>query len=211
MKIDLSKVLIAAAGIIAGAALLGGSLVLRDRSMPEPIRIVPPAPSATPLPTETPTPIQVYVSGEVLAPDVYALPAGSRIKQLVESAGGFTRVANTAVINLAQPLSDGAHVHIPSVEETMATPPSVLSNPAPLRGSGEIDMGSGGNLVNINTAALEELETLPGIGPITAQKILDYRAVNGPFLDIKAIMGVAGIGEGKFEQIKALITVASWE
>jgi competence protein ComEA len=209
MKIDPGKMLIAVIGIIAGAAMGVGALALRDRSTPAPINIVPPAPSATALPTETPAPIQVYVSGEVLAPDVYALPADSRIKQLVEAAGGFTELANTAVINLAQPLSDGVHVHIPSNVEAPAAPPNVLSDPAPLRSSSEIDIGSGGGLVNINSAALEELDTLPGIGPVTAQKIIDYRAVNGPFADIKAIMEVSGVGEGKFEQIQTLITVGN--
>jgi competence protein ComEA len=209
MKIDPSKMVIAVVGIIAGAALGLGALALRDRSTPAPIKIVPPAPSATPLPTETPAPIQVYVSGEVLAPDVYALPVDSRIKQLVEAAGGFTEMANTAVINLAQPLTDGVHVHIPSNVEAPATPPTVLSDPAPLPRSSEIKIGSGGNLVNINSAALEELDTLPGIGPVIAQKVIDYRAVNGPFSDIKAIVEVSGIGEGKFEEIQDLITVGN--
>ena len=209
MKIDPSKTVIAVVGIIAGVVLGLGALALRDRSTPAPIKIVPPAPSATPLPTATAVPIQVYVSGEVLAPDVYALPADSRIKQLVEAAGGFTELANMVVINLAQPLTDGVHVHIPSNVEAPATPPSVLSDPAPLPGSSEINIGSGGGLVNINSAALEELDTLPGIGPVTAQKIIDYRAVNGSFSDIKAIMEVSGVGEGKFEQIQDLITVGN--
>ena len=209
MNIDSSKMAIAVVGVIAVAALGLGALALRDRNTPAPIRIVPPAPSTTPLPAETVAPIQVYVSGEVLAPDVYTLPVDSRIKQLVEAAGGFTEMANTAVVNLAQPLTDGVHVHIPSNVEAPATPPSVLSDPAPLRSSSEINIGSGGALVNINSAALEELDTLPGIGPVTAQKILDYRAANGPFSEIRAIMEVAGIGEGKFEQIQPLITVGN--
>ncbi len=191
--------------IVVGA----GVFLLNGCAQPEPIKIVPPAPTAAPEPTQTPQPIQVYVSGMVVTPDVYILEPGSRIKQLVEAAGGFTEGANTAVVNLAQPLVDGAHVHIPAVDEEPAQSPPVLSDPAPLRSPGEISSGSEGNLMNINIASGAELETLPGIGPVTAQKILEYREANGSFSQIEGIMDVPGIGEGKFAQISALITVGN--
>ncbi len=200
-------VLASVVGMVVGILVAIGLITVRNREAPAAITIVPPEATATALPTETPSPMQVFVSGEVLVPDVYALLPGSRIKQLVEAAGGFTDNANTAVVNLAQPLADGVHVHIPAKGELATTPQSVLSDPAPLRSSAEIDLGVGGALVNINTAGLVELDVLPGIGPATAQKILDYRAANGPFANIEAIMEVSGIGEAKFEQIRPLITV----
>lgn len=196
-----------AAGMVVGALVVIGVVTLRNWEAPAPIRIVPPEATATALPTATPAPMQVFVSGEVLVPDVYTLGPGSRIKQLVEAAGGFTDNANMAVVNLAQPLADGVHVHVPARGELPATPQNVLSDPAALRGSAEIDIGVGGALININTAGLDELDVLPGIGPATAQKILDYRLANGPFADIDAIKEVSGIGEAKFEQIRGLITI----
>lgn len=209
MKIDLGKIGTTAIGLLAGAVLALGVVTMRNRETVAPVKIVPPEPTPTLIPTMTPAPIQVFVSGEVLAPDVYALAPGSRIKQLVEAAGGFTDKANAAVVNLAQPLTDGAHVHVPAEDDLVATPESVLTNPAPLRSPGEIDLSLGGDLVNINNADLYELDTLPGIGPVTAQKILDYRAVNGPFIDTAAIMEVSGIGQTRYDQIKALITAGS--
>ena len=207
---DLGKIAVAVIiGLVAGVLLMAGALTLRNRETTAPIKIVPPAPTATELPTITPSPIQVFVSGEVLVPDVYALAPGSRIKQLVEAAGGFTDNAHTAAINLAQPLTDGVHVHIPAEGEVAITPQSVLSDPAPLGSSAEIDLGTGGGLVNINTAELAELDTLPGIGPVRAQEILNYRTVNGPFPDIVAIMEVPGIGQGTFDNIKDLITTGN--
>ncbi len=208
MSSGVGKIIVAiAVGMVVGVLVALGIITVRNREAPAPIKIVPPAATATELPTATPAPMQVFVSGEVLVPDVYTLVPGSRIKQLVEAAGGFTDDANTAVVNLAQPLADGVHVHVPARGELSATPQNVLSDPAALRSSAEIDIGVGGALININTAGLVELDVLPGIGPATAQKILDYRAANGPFADIGAIKEVSGIGEAKFEQIRALITV----
>ncbi len=143
-----------------------------------------------------------------------------------ELAGGYTKAragrlmplmrprsniaeANTAVVNLAQPLTDGVHVHIPGEGELASTPQSILSDPAPVRSSAESDLGTGSALININTAGLIELDILPGIGPATAQKILDYRSANGSFTDIETIMDVPGIGQAKFDQIKALITIGN--
>jgi competence protein ComEA len=210
MTSGLGKIAIAVIiSLAAGVILTIGVLSLRNRETAAPIKIVPPQPTATDLPTITPSPIQVFVSGEVLVPDVYALAPGSRIKQLVEAAGGFTDKANTAVVNLAQPLTDGVHVHIPAEGELASTPQSVLSDPAAVRSSVESDLGTGGALININTAGLIELDILPGIGPATAQKILDYRSANGSFTDIETIMDVPGIGQVKFDQIKALITIGN--
>ena len=209
MKFDLGKIV--AGGLLLAAGLVLGmvTMQLRDQEPAEPIKILPPAPTPTTLPTTTPSPILVYVSGEVLDPDVYALDANSRIKQLVEAAGGFTGDANTAAVNLAQPLTDGAHVHIPAEGEAIPTPPERFSAPVSPQTGYESDIGAGGKLVNINTADLEELDTLPGIGPALAQKILDYRAVNGPFANLEALMEVSGIGQVKFDKIKQLITLAN--
>lgn len=206
MKENLWK-LVALVSLAAVILLAGvGALVLRGRPAAEPIQIVPPEATATAQPTVTPGPIMAYVSGEVVAPDVYELPPGSRIKQLVEAAGGFTPEADTAAVNLAQPISDGAHVHIPAEGEGMVAPAN-----AGFAGTSEpdtrtIEVRAGTDLVNINTAGLEELQSLPGIGPVTAQSIVDYRAVNGAFPNIEALMEVYGIGPAKFDKIKALIT-----
>jgi competence protein ComEA len=201
---------------LAGAALVGGfvlamvaSLFLRQPD-PVPILIDTPVPTATVEPTITPgstvtaQPIQAFVNGAVNEPDVYILPPGSRVKQIVEAAGGFTDEANTAVINLAMPLVDGMQIYVPELKESTAEPQQSIIQPAmPSRGG----ISVGGLLININTAEQEELETLPGIGPVTAQKIIDYRTANGDFSTIEAILDVSGIGEVTFEKIKDLITV----
>lgn len=189
-----------------------GAATLRQRSRPVPIEIIPPQPTATPLPEPTAAPIRVYMSGEVVQPGVYTLPPNSIVEQGIGAAGGFTREADTAAINLAQPLQDGVQVYIPAVNEVQVGEAA----PAPVRSGSGLTVGVGGlgenepgsqTLVNINTASAAELEALPGIGPVTAQDIVDYRTSNGPFASIEAIMDVPGIGEGKFAQIQPLITI----
>lgn len=177
-----------AAGIVA--------MVLRSRTLPAPIVIMPPEPTAAPLPTATAGPIRIFVSGAVVSPDVYELPAGSLVTDAVSQAGGFTADAVPHRLNLALALADGMHVHVPSQAET-AVAPAVEST---------LSRGSGAALVNVNTATLAQLNSLPGIGFSTAEKIIEYREAQGPFESIADIMNVAGIGQSKFEQIKDLIT-----
>jgi competence protein ComEA len=200
-----------AVGLVVVGVLVGiGAMALREVAWPEPEPVIinTPVPTATIVPTITPgptataQPIQAFINGAVKIPDVYILPAGSRVKQIVEAAGGFTDQANTAVINLALPLEDGMHIYVPNMAESTEVPPQIISQPTIPSHS-----GVGGVLINVNTADREELEALPGIGPVTAQKIIDYRAANGPFIDVEAIMDVSGIGEVTFGEIRDLITV----
>jgi competence protein ComEA len=157
-------------------------------------------------PPPSPLPVTVYVAGAVVKPGVFQLSAGSRVKDAVDAAGGLLPEANDQAVNLAARLEDGQRVHIPSlqteVEESIITPANRTT---------EIDLAPSisteGSLVNINTASKEELESLPVIGPVIAQRILDYRETNGLFLTIEDLMNVAGIGEKNFEKIKFLITV----
>lgn len=148
--------------------------------------VPPPAQPVTLLPTPTLAPIQVYVTGAVVSPGVYELPAGSRLQDAVNAAGGFMPDAAKEQVNLAAPLWDGAQVHIPHTVESNRSQ------------SGRI---------NINTASAEELETLPGIGPTTAQKIVEYRLQYGPFRTIQDIQNVPGIGPTTFAKIQDYITV----
>ena len=201
---------------IAVIVLLGagfGIATLRQQSRPVPIEIIPPAategppPTAAPAPTATAGPLHVYVSRAVAHPAVYELPAGSLIDDAVRAAGGFAAGADTAAVNLAQPAADGMQVHVP-VEGVQATPlpislPPGAEAPSTSRMGGITIDG----LININTANQTELEMLPGIGPSTATKIIAHREANGPFAAIELIMDVPGIGEGKFEAIRDLITV----
>ncbi|GAG64460.1 unnamed protein product [marine sediment metagenome] len=143
--------------------------------------------------------MRVYISGEVKRPDVYELPVDAILQDAVRAAGGFTEAADEVRLNLALPLSNGMHVHVPNqTEEILVEPAGGESSPRPSATSA---------IININTAGLTELELLPGIGPSTAQKIIDYRQENGPFSTIDEVQNVSGIGPVKYEQILELITV----
>lgn len=173
-----------------------------------------PVPTVTPAPTATAAPVAVFVSGEVRAPDVYYLSPGSRVVEAIEAAGGFTAEADPTIVNLAEPVSDGMHVHVPAAG-TVPTPPplsvaaTAVPTAAPPASDGQQDdqAAQQAALININTATPEELDELPGIGPAIAQRIVDYRTANGPFATIEEIKLVSGIGDKLFEKIKALITV----
>ncbi|MFZ0544999.1 MAG: helix-hairpin-helix domain-containing protein [Candidatus Promineifilaceae bacterium] len=165
-----------------------------------------PLPTAPPLPTETPTVLHVFVSGAVSVSDVYDLPPGSLVKDAIVMAGGFTADANRDVVNQALRVQDGDHIHVPTMQETAVTPP-IISNDETVSGNAPAESGTNGVLVNINTASLGELESLPGIGPALAQNIVDYREANGPFEMVEDIMHVSGIGTAKFEAIRELIIV----
>jgi competence protein ComEA len=154
--------------------------------------------------------ISIFVNGSVNAPGVYQLPAESRVQQAVTAAQGFSADAFVDGVNLAAFLADGMQVYIPSQAQGAEYLNQLLT--APLQGGGGTVITAGGldavgGLVNINTADKALLETIPGIGPATAQSILDYREDNGSFAIIEDIMNVSGIGEGKFEQMRNVITV----
>lgn len=194
---------LAVAGIttgIAGASLLRGT-------KPTPIELERPAPTMTPAPTPSPRPIRVHVSGQVVSPDVYELPPDSIVKQAVEAAGGYTEEADTTAVNLAQPLADGMKVVIPAVEERSDEAEVVVKTPEPTGDQPVLTGGGTSDRININVATSDQLQSLPGIGPVLAQRILDYREANGPFEKVEAIMDVSGIGEAKFAQVEELITV----
>jgi len=154
-----------------------------------------PLPNPTSPPAPTPAPIRVHVSGAVRQPDVYELPAGCIVKDAVEAAGGPTDNADLDGVNLAVELRDQQQVYVPRQGE------AVPMSPASEGG------GAASGPVDINAATAAELETLPGIGPKTADTIVEYREANGPFGSIEDIMDVPGIGEGTFEKIKDKITV----
>lgn len=212
------------ATLVFGMIVLGAvGVLLFNQAQPTPI-VIQPAATATapPPPTATPTqaPLIVFVNGAVRAPGLYTLPPGSRVAEAVAAAGGLRPDAFGDGVNLAALLSDGMQIYvatrtqaseqqldlqlvqrgganavplIPPVESTTAA-----TQPADL---------PAGDKVNINTADLALLDTLPGVGPATAQKIIDYREQVGPFLTIEEILNVSGIGEAKFSAIRELITV----
>ncbi len=203
-------------GALMGAVFAIAAATMLQRTRPQPVTIEPPAPTATPSPTPTPeptptlTPLRVYVSGAVQFPDVYVLPPNSIAADAVQAAGDFAPDAASQLINLAQPLSDGMHLYIPTLEEVQNGEQPVLVSPSQLAPGNSVassDEPASTGPVNINTAGLEQLDTLPGVGPVTAQNIIDHRTTHGPFATIEAIMDVPGIGPGKFEQMKELITV----
>ncbi len=185
-------------------ALLGGLFFWRGRPAPAPVEILPPEPTPSPMPTltATPAPLRVYVTGAVLHPDVYRLPPGSIVKDAIEAAGGPTQDADLVSINLAQELGDQQRLYVPRVGEIDAPPPVTGGEPTPPSRGGALDLK-----VNINTASLEELDTLPGIGPVIGQRIIDYRETNGPFNSIEEIVLVSGIADATFDKIKDQITV----
>lgn len=204
MKLDQNNIGWFIVVFILGIILTLISMTLFKQTKPAPIIILPPEPTATIAPTETPSPIQVYVNGAVVKEAIYTLPAGSLAQDAIEAAGGFAQDANVAIVNLAQPMFNGAQIYVPSQTENNATPTAVIMTA--INSNSESNTATEG-MVNINSANVSQLETLPGIGSSTAEKIIDFRNENGRFTTIEEIMNVPGIGEGKFMQLRELITV----
>ncbi len=180
-KKDIFQTIIA----VAIGFLISGLILLINRAQPKTVMELNPPP--------TPRPIMVFISGEVQSPNVYALPKGSRLNDLIKAAGGFTDLTKTPTINLAAILYDGQHVVIKSpdlISDGIGSTPAELIN----------------QKVNINEASAEELTDLPGIGATKADAIVQYRLTKGPFEEIKDILNVPGIGDYTFELIKDLIT-----
>lgn len=151
-------------------------------------------------PPPTPVPLVVNIDGAVQVPGVYTLPLHSRVVDVVELAGGLTENASPGSINLAAHLEDGSHIYVPA-RRTDQQSSSEEGTALGMSPEGELIP-----LVNINQASLEALVALPGIGPVTAEKIISYREEH-IFTQIEEIQKVPGIGPATFEQIKKFLTV----
>jgi len=139
--------------------------------------------------------IMVFVCGHVKEPGVYGLETGSRVIDAVDAAGGLSEDAFIDSLNLAQVVIDGERIYIPDLETAGET--GLYSQG---KDSGEMRM-------NINNASKDQLESLPGIGPVTAQKIIDYRIKNGGFKDIEELKMINGIGDKKYMDLKDLLCI----
>ena len=153
--------------------------------------------------------VVVHIIGEVNNPGVVTLPEGSRIIDAINMAGGKTEEADLSKINLAYIVEDGTQIYIPRINENL-NQVNLISDGAGIGviiNDSNVEENKVDAKVNINTANKEKLETLPGIGETTAQKIIDYRESNGKFKTIEDIKNVSGIGEAKYESLKDKITV----
>ena len=150
--------------------------------------------------------IVVHVAGEVKNPGVYTLSNSARMIDAVLAAGGATARADLEVINLATPLIDSSQIYVPA--RGSAERP-VFARPQPGMNGVQSTQSSpdSGGVVNINRASVAELDALPGVGPSTAQAIVDYRTTNGPFGSPEDLLNVKGIGPAKFDAMRKLVGV----
>lgn len=147
--------------------------------------------------------IFVHLLGAVQRPGLYELREGDRGIDAVAAAGGFAQTADQSQLNLARPLSDGEQIYVPAIGE-------MLSPGAGSGGSGGVAGGGSGTVagkVNLNTADLAALDTLPGVGPATAKAIIDWRDQNGRFTAVEDLLSVAGIGDKTLAELRDLVTV----
>lgn len=145
--------------------------------------------------------ITVYVTGAVNRPGVVTLKEGARIGDAVNSCGGVLPTGDAERINMAQVLKDGQKIQVPEKAQAAKAAAADKSKSAKAGSPGD------GALVNINTADLQALDALPGVGPSTAQKIIDYRETEGAFQDIADLKKIKGIGEAKFAKLKDKICI----
>jgi competence protein ComEA len=167
---------------------LAGRVAFRDEG---------PATAAAPLNLRAEPPparkVVVHVVGQVYKPGLYSLPEGSRVDDAIKRAGGPKPKAALALVNLAAPVADGQQVVVPSNREA-----------AQALAGGSMAGGAGGP-VHLNSATLDQLDELPGIGPVTAQKILDYRSEHGAFGSVEELDAVPGIGPATLDELRDLV------
>ena len=165
------------------------------------------APPAEDDASTAPKTIEVHVAGAVLRPGVVQLPAGSRLYEAILAAGGATDTADQDRLNLAAVLEDGQKVLVPIRGEPDPADAPTGGSPEPGSAPGGTTSGSGGGKININTASLEELGTLPRVGPVLAQRIVDWRQQHGRFKSAQELDAVDGIGPKLLEALLPLVGI----
>lgn len=186
-------------GILIGIGAVGIGQLFLKTTPSEGIKI---------LPTETPTPVVVYITGAVRKPGIYALPEGSRLVDVVREAGGFKDTADPKAMDLAQLVMDGDKIDVPTTDEDLAStdfPDLVISDDGLANAVDTAPVA--GDAIDLNTATKAELESLPGIGPTLAQRILDYRDEYGDFYSVEELAEVPGISEALMNELTAYLTV----
>lgn len=191
--------------VVLLSASVAAVLVYRVRPQAEPVRpprvLAAPATSGIAGPTSSPATLVVAVTGRVRRPGVVTVPAGARVIDALRAAGGPLPGADLALLNLARKLADGelVVVGVPGAAvDAAAGAGSSAAGPGGPAGAGQVDL---------NTATLAQLDTLPGVGPVLAQRILDRRTQHGPFASVDQLAEVPGIGESRLSQLRDLVRV----
>lgn len=192
-------------GLPVAAALAAGAIAatvaqLSARPPPTTIEVRPLQPQPTPTAS-----IYVHVEGAVNAPGVYSLPSGARVFEAIDVAGGPAEDADVSLLNLAARAADGQKLVVPS-RSGPAEPSAGEAAPSPATADRAAGAGPSPR-INVNTASQRVLESLPGIGPVTAGRIIQYRQANGPFTRIEQLLEARLVNTRTFDQIKDLITV----
>ena len=182
-------------GALVGAAVLLVVLVLADRLLlgagaAQPAQVLPPPAALTTVEAR----LVVDVVGAVRRPGLYRLSQGTRVADALARAGGLTPKADRTLVNLAAPLADGEQVIVPARVSGVGAGVSGGSGSAAPAGP-----------VHLNVATLEQLDALPGVGPVTAQKILDYRQKHGAFGSVDELDAIPGIGPARLDQLRDLV------
>jgi competence protein ComEA len=186
-----SHAVLVALGAVVVLALVGRRLADTGTAT----TTAPPRARLAQLKPAAPIRLVVHVAGAVRRPGVYRFPDGQRVADAVARAGGSTRNADLSALNLAAPLSDGVQVLVPAAAPVEAgVPPDDTAG-----GSAT------GGKVRLSSASADELDELPGVGPVTAQKIVDWRTQHGPFRTLEDLDAIPGIGPARIEQLRDLV------
>jgi competence protein ComEA len=201
ISISRSTALVLVSALLALLVLVGNRLAgagaARDAEVVAPLE---------PVAAAAPQRVVVHVVGAVRHPGLYRLRDGSRVADAVRHAGGASRRADLGALNLAAPLVDGAQILVP---RTIPTVRGAAAGGAPARSSATSSATGGAaplQKLSLSTATAEQLDELPGVGPVTAQKILDYRAEHGFIRSVDDLDAVPGIGPARIEQLRDLVT-----
>ena len=187
---------LAYAAAVLALLVAGGKFLHREQPAHRPASLAGAAVEAEPAPARK---LVVHVVGAVESPGLYSLTDGSRVDDAIRRAGGAKPRAALELVNLAAPVADGQQVVVPARGSAAAA--SAVSGVGTAAGGGV----SPATRVHLNSATLEQLDTLPGVGPVTAQKILDYRAKKGAFGSLDELDAVPGIGPARLEQLKEVL------